>query len=103
MLSIRIMNSMGADRAQRQILAAAVGRLEARTLRTTSEVAVAGGTGSLYTLRRSGPNRKLGFTISMLTLSASGAHANRHKLLANQVAPLKRKTASIALLGHDQD
>ena len=31
----------------------------------TAELALAGGTGSLYTLRRSGPTQKLGFTVSI--------------------------------------
>ena len=48
-------------------------------------------------------NQKLGFTVSLMTLCASGANANRHKLFANQVALLKRKTAPTALLDHDQD
>ena len=61
------------------------------------------GTGSLYTLRRSGPIQKLGFTISLQILFVSGANANRHKPLVHQAASLKRKTASTALLGLDQD
>ena len=31
----------------------------------TAELALAGGTGSLYTLRRSGPTQQLGFTVSI--------------------------------------